>query len=179
MNQLKFQQKTSECYSTIVNAPTENPTEFHTDKLKEERSYRVLLKIFTTPSTQNIAKSKLGHTVTNIWNIKTYRTKLTLSMVFADLKTNQKNRDIFELEYIQQCRIKFEPPKYKRDIAQCANCQIYGDIKNYLVHPRCVTCAGDYLTNQWQHKERSSNVRCVLCGGNHPQISRDILSTKI
>jgi hypothetical protein len=22
-------------------------------------------------------------------------------------------------------------------------------------------------------------VRCVLCGGNHPQISRDILSTKI
>jgi hypothetical protein len=24
------------------------------------------------------------------------------------------------------------------------------------------------LTNQCHHKERSSDVRCVLCGGNHP-----------
>jgi hypothetical protein len=29
------------------------------------------------------------------------------------------------MEYIQQCKIKFEPPKHKWDIAQCANCQRY------------------------------------------------------
>jgi malonyl CoA-acyl carrier protein transacylase len=31
-----------------------------------------------------------------------------------------------------------------------------------------VKCAGGHLTNQCHRKERSSDVRCVLCGGNHP-----------
>jgi hypothetical protein len=70
---------------------------------------------------------------------------------------------------MQQCKIKLEPPKLKRDIAQCANCQRYGHIKKYYhLKPRCVKCAGDHLTNQCHRKERSSDVRCVLCGGNHP-----------
>jgi hypothetical protein len=43
-NQVKFQPKTSECNSTIVKALAERHTEFHTYKLKEERSYRVVLK---------------------------------------------------------------------------------------------------------------------------------------
>jgi hypothetical protein len=65
----------------------------------------------------------LGHTVTNIWNIKQYRTKQPLSMFFVELKPAPNNKDIFNVEYIQQCKIKLEPPKHKRDIAQCANCQ--------------------------------------------------------
>jgi hypothetical protein len=73
------------------------------------------------------------------------------------------------VEYIQQCKIKFEPPKHKRDIAQCANYQRYGHAKNYChLKPRCMKCTGDHLTNQSHRKERSSDVRCVLCGGNHP-----------
>jgi hypothetical protein len=45
--------------------------------------------------------------------------------------------------------------------------QRYGHIKNYCqLKPRCVKCAGDHLTNQYHRKERSRDVRCVLCGGN-------------
>jgi hypothetical protein len=88
---------------------------------------------------------KLGHTVTNIWNIKQYGTKLPLSMFFVELKPAPNNKDIFLVEYLQQCKIKFEPPKHKRDIAQSANCQRYGHTKNYfLLKPRCVKCAGDH-----------------------------------
>jgi hypothetical protein len=32
---------------------------------------------------------KLGHTVSNIWNIKQYKTKLPLSVFFVELKPNQ------------------------------------------------------------------------------------------
>jgi hypothetical protein len=54
-------------------------------------------------------------------------------------------------------------------MAQCTNCQRYGHNKNYChLKPRCVKCAGDYLTNQFHKKEKSSDVTCVLCGGNHP-----------
>jgi hypothetical protein len=41
--------------------------------------------------------------------------------------------------------------------------------QNYChLKPRCIKYAGDHLTTQCHHKERSSDVRCVLYGGNHP-----------
>jgi hypothetical protein len=40
---------------------------------------------------------KLEHTVTNIWNIKQYRTKLPPSMFLAELKPSPNN-DIFNIE---------------------------------------------------------------------------------
>jgi hypothetical protein len=65
----------------------------------------------------------LGHMVTNNWNMKQNRIKLPLSMFLVELKSAPNNKDIFLVEYLQQCKIKFESPKHKRDIAQCANCQ--------------------------------------------------------
>jgi hypothetical protein len=43
-NQVKVQPKTSESYRIIIKALTEKRTEFHTYKLREELSYRVVLK---------------------------------------------------------------------------------------------------------------------------------------
>jgi hypothetical protein len=122
---------------------------------------------------------KLGHTVTNIWSSIQYRTKLPLSMSFVEMKPVPNNKDIFNAEYIQQCKIKFEPPRHKKDIAQCANCQRYGHTKNYChLKTRCVKCPGDHLTNQCHRKERSSDIRCVLCGGMILWIRRDVRSTR-
>jgi hypothetical protein len=57
-NQVKVQPKTSESYRTIIKALAEKRTEFHTYKLKEESSYRIVLKICTTPSTLKKLKLK-------------------------------------------------------------------------------------------------------------------------
>jgi hypothetical protein len=64
---------------------------------------------------------KLGHKVTNILINKQYCTKLPLSMFFVELKPASNNKDIFLVEYLQQCKITLEPHKHKREIAQCAN----------------------------------------------------------
>jgi hypothetical protein len=58
-NQVKVQPTTFESYRTIINALAEKRTQFHTYKLKEERSYRVVLKICITPSTLKKSKLKL------------------------------------------------------------------------------------------------------------------------
>jgi hypothetical protein len=79
-----------------------------------------------SPQEIKTESEKLGHMITNNWNIKQYRTKLPLFMFFLELKPASNNKDILNAEYIHQCKIKFEPPKHKRDIAQCANCQRYG-----------------------------------------------------
>jgi hypothetical protein len=78
--------------------------ELHTCKLRGERSYRVVLKnMYYSINPQKIITEieKLGHTITNIWNIKQYRTKLPLSMCFVELKPASNNNDIFNVEYIQ------------------------------------------------------------------------------
>jgi hypothetical protein len=85
---------------------------------------------FINPEEIKTEIQKFGHVVTNIWNIKQYRTMQPLSMFFVELKPAPNNKDIFNVEHIQQCKIKFEPPKHKRDIAQCAYCQRYGHTKN-------------------------------------------------
>jgi hypothetical protein len=65
---------------------------------------------------------KLGHTATNIRNTKQYRTKLPLSMFFGELKPALNNKDIFNVEYVQQCNIKFELPKQKGYYSMCKLC---------------------------------------------------------
>jgi hypothetical protein len=70
--------------------------------------------------------------------------------------------DIFIVEYLQQCKIKFEPPKHKREIAQCANCQRYGHSKNYChLKSRCVKCAGDHTPVTERTDQKMSNVSSV------------------
>jgi hypothetical protein len=69
----------------------EKRIEFETYKLKKKKKI--------TSSVRNMHHSinleeikteneKLGHTVTNIWNIKQYTTKLPLSMVFVEPPTH-------------------------------------------------------------------------------------------
>jgi hypothetical protein len=63
-----------------------------------KRTYTVVLKNMHYSSNPEEIKTEtenLGHTVTNIWNIKQYRTKQPLSMFFVDLKPAPNNKDIF------------------------------------------------------------------------------------
>jgi hypothetical protein len=70
----------------------------------------------TNPEEIKTEIQKLWLTVTNIWNFK---------IIFVELKPVWNNQDIFNVEYIQQYKIKFERNK----IAQCVNCQRYGHNK--------------------------------------------------
>jgi hypothetical protein len=171
-NQVKVQPATTDSYRAITKALAEKQTEFHTYKPKEERSYRVVLKNMyysIAPIDIKTEIEKLGHQVNNIWNITQYRTKLPLSMFYVELKPAPNNKDIFLVEYLQQYKIKFEPPKHKREIAHCANCQRYGHTKNYChLKSICVKCAVDHSTHLCHRKDRSRDVRCFLCGGSHP-----------
>jgi hypothetical protein len=49
--------------------------------------------------------------VTAVKTLKCY-----FSVLFVGLKPAPNNKDVFNAEYIQQCKIKFEPPEHKKDI---------------------------------------------------------------
>lgn len=172
-HQVKIQSKFTQTYEIIVKELQEKNTEFHTYKLKQDRSFRVVLKNMHPLTDVEEIKTAIedeGHKVViNIWSIKNRATKQPLPMFFVDLKPSPDNKTIYAIKHLLHCRIVFEAPRPKREIPQCANCQRYGHTKRYCHRkPRCVKCAEEYLTANCPRKERFDQVKCVLCNGNHP-----------
>lgn len=170
--QVRIQPKTQEVYSTIVKQLELKDTEFFTYKPKQERNFKVVLKnIHPSTDTEEIKRelSELGHSVTNIWNIKQRLTKKPLPIFIVEIKPNSDNKTIYDVKFLLNCRIIIEPPRFKRDIPQCANCQQYGHTKTYCRRkPKCIKCAGNHLSINCERIGRSNEVKCVLCQGNHP-----------
>jgi hypothetical protein len=105
-NQVKVQPKSSDCYRIITKALIDRNTPFHTNKPKEERAYRVVLKnMHFSIDLEEIKNeiARLGHKVPNIWNVKHYLTKQSLSMFFIDLLPAPTNKEIYNVEFLQQC----------------------------------------------------------------------------
>jgi hypothetical protein len=98
-NKVRIQSKTPDSYRAIIKALDEENTAFHTYKPKHERDYSVVLKnmhFSINPADIQSEVEKLGHTVTNIYNIKQHLTKLLLPMFFVNLKP-ATNKDIYRV----------------------------------------------------------------------------------
>ena len=171
-NELKIQPKTIEMYQVITKALVDQNTEFHTFRPKQDKTYNIVLKgIHSSTPIEEIKEEieNMGHEVSNISNIKNRISKQPLPMFYINLKPKANNKDIYKCTAILHTKISFEPPRKKREIAQCTRCQRYGHTKSYCHHnPRCVKCSENHLTTECPRKTRSDKVRCVLCNGNHP-----------
>ncbi|GBP64658.1 Nucleic-acid-binding protein from transposon X-element [Eumeta japonica] len=169
---VKIQTKSPESYSTIYKELKNRSTEFFTYQPKQERSFRVVLKrIHPSTSTDDIkqALEDLHHKPNNIWNVKNTKTRKPLPIFFIDLQPNPNNKHVYSIKSLLNCRVEIEPPKPKREIPQCSNCQQYGHTQKFCHRQsRCVKCAESHHTKNCPRKERSDKVKCILCEGNHP-----------
>jgi len=60
-------------------------------------------------------------------------TKNVLHMFYIKLKQKNNNKDIYEVDSLFQCRVKFELSHSKREISQCINCQHVWPYKKCLL----------------------------------------------
>jgi hypothetical protein len=94
-----------------------------------------------------------------------------LPLFFVDLKPSDNNQEIHWIETLNYSKVKFEPPRTKRNIPQSSTSTM-STIRIYpgllLSSPRCVKCAGNHPTKQCLRIEKPDAVKCFLCEGNHP-----------
>lgn len=170
--EVKIQASSMEVYDLISVELKNRNTEFFSYRKKQDRPFRVVLKNIHCSISLDTLKQQieeLGHSVVHISNIRNRITKSPLPMFFIDIKLAANNKDIYKVESLCNCKIKFEPPNKKREIPQCQRCQRYGHTKNFCsLQSRCVKCASTHSTASCPIKERSQHVKCVLCEGNHP-----------
>ena len=81
---------------------------FHTYQLKQERSYRVVIKgLHHSTPLENIKAELIlsGHQVRNVINTTSRVTKLPLSMFFVELDDRPNNKEIFNINTIQTMQL--------------------------------------------------------------------------
>lgn len=171
-DQIKIMSKTHETYKVIVEELQKKDTEFHTYKPKNERGFKVILKnIHPTVDVEELKDELLkeGHEATNVWNIKNRYSKKPLPLFEITLSTKPNNKNIFSVTRLMNTIVKFEAPRPKKTIPQCANCQQYGHTKTYCRKKSvCIKCAGSHDSKSCVRKNWASEVKCALCEGNHP-----------
>jgi hypothetical protein len=108
-----------------------------------------------------------GHTVRNIINIRHRVHKYSLSIFYVNLEPQHKNKDVYNLQYLSNMKIKVEPPNKNSTIIQCTRCQLHGHSKSYFTRPyKCVKCGGTHMTTDCQ-KSKDTPAKYALCSGGH------------
>ncbi len=170
-NTVKLMLKKACTYRKVVQTLNQKNIAFHTYQLKEDRAYRVVLKnMHHSIDLEEVKDSleQMGHKVRNIVNARNYQTKAPLPMFFVDLEPSDNNKEIFEINYLLNAKISFEPPRVRKEIVQCKRCQQYGHTKTYCRHPyQCVKCGQKHETSKCT-KSSTAPAVCALCGGDHP-----------
>jgi hypothetical protein len=110
----------------------------------------------------------MRHKIRNLWNIR-QGSGNPLSLFFLDSEPAANNSEIYHIQYLQNMRVKTEPPHQKQNnIPQCRRCQAYFHTKGYCAHrPRCVKCGKSHSTEQCTLPKRQP-ATCLHCGEWHP-----------
>ena len=167
---VKITTSTPETYRKLIRHLNSEKIIHHTYQMKQDRAYRVVIRnLHYSIPTEDIRADlqKQGHKVRHIFNIRHRVTKLPLSLFYVDLEPKENNKDVYNLQYINNMKITVEPPNKRSTIIQCTRCQSYGHSKTYCTRPyKCVKCGEDHMTADCR-KTRDLPPRCALCSGAH------------
>lgn len=149
---------------------------YHTYRLQEDKPFTVFIRgLHHTTDVQQITSelTEAGHTVTNIVNVIIKKrigdkvTNVKLPLFKVDVKTNDSNRNIYNIRYLCSFSVTVEPPRVTSSLPQCKRCQDIGHSANYCTKtPRCVKCGERHLVKDCK-LPKDSPPRCANCKGDH------------
>jgi PAX-interacting protein 1 len=171
-NVIKINGITPKTYRNLIKYFKESNTYYHTYQLKEERTYRIVIKhLFHSTDTEDIRQEllELGHKSRNIINTNHRITQAPLNLFFVDLDPAENNKEIYKITALQNNILQIEHPRAKKNnIVQCMRCQQCGHTKSYCSKPfLCVKFGGHHNSKECK-KSKDTAATCALCRGNHP-----------
>jgi PAX-interacting protein 1 len=93
--------------------------------------------------------------------------KIPLPLFFLDLKPQPNNAEIYNLKRLYHAVIRVEPPKPRRVVIQCMDCQEYGHTRNYChKKAKCVKCGDAHLSGGCTKPVTTPPI-CANCKGDH------------
>uniref|UniRef100_A0A6M2DSN3 Putative nucleic-acid-binding protein from transposon x-element n=1 Tax=Xenopsylla cheopis TaxID=163159 RepID=A0A6M2DSN3_XENCH len=172
-SQIKLTLNHPHMYNKILKILKDKGTELHSFQEKTKRTFKAVIKdLHHSTDIETLTKeiNNLGHKVVRISNLKHKYTKFPLNIFLVELEVKPNNKDFFNIEFLYKTKILIEEKRPSGEIVQCTRCQRFGHTRNYCNRtPRCVKCTEEHFTEQCSWKNKiNKDVKCVLCGGNHP-----------
>lgn len=169
-NKVKLNVETIDAYRSVTSYLQSMKAEFYSYQLKSDKNFRVVIRGLHPSCDVNLVMNELtemGFQPVQMIPVHHPVTKVPLPLFFLDLKQNVINDKIYEVNRLYYAVVKIEPPRPKRTIIQCANCQDYGHSKNYCHRKsRCVKCDGFHLTSKCTKNPTAPPI-CTNCKGQH------------
>lgn len=174
---LKVQLKSVDDYRKIQNALIRDKVKFFTNVLKADLPFRYVIKGVPVTMTENEVVDELegrGFTITRAIRL-TYRKKenrngkIPITMMLIELPKNEKNKEIFKINRLENLVVTIEKFRKRGGPTQCWNCQSFNH-SSLTCHrdPVCVKCAGSHRSYECQRKHWGKDAKCGNCGGSHP-----------
>jgi hypothetical protein len=160
-------------YRQVTAILDQKKIDFHTYKMKCDRTLKVILRNVPSDIDVELIKSeltRLGYTIQSVFQFsKTVEgNKIPLPVYFIELPNNENSKKIFNMTDFMHLIVNVAPYKRKQQPTQCHKCQRYGHAKSGCSNtPRCVKCAENHLSADCPSKGRIPNPKCVLCNGPH------------
>jgi len=170
-NEIKIQPLETANYHNILRLLKDKSTKYYTFRPKDQRGFKVIPRNVHHATDKDDIINELaqqGHEVINLHNIQRYDSKQPLPLFSIELKMKDNNIDNYQIEQLLHCKVIFKPPRPKRTLSQCTNCQKYEHTKNYCTKdPTCVKCAGKHSSCTINTRSDRTTIKCALCSENH------------
>jgi hypothetical protein len=163
---VKINTQNPETYRKLIRHLNSEKIIHHTYQMKQDRAYRVVIRNLHYSIPIDEIKEELkkkGHTVHNILNIRHRVNKYPLSMFYIDLEPKENNKEIYNLQYLNNMKINVEPPNKQKKKIPSYNVQ---DVSSMAITHKCVKCGGNHMTTDCQ-KSKETPAKCALCSGEH------------
>lgn len=162
-------------YTTTTEHALHN-LEYYTYQCKSDKPFRVVIRgLNPSMEERDIINElgSLGHNAIKATNVQIKKkvngkpVKVCLPLFFVELTPDVKNKEIYGLDHMLYSKVKVEPPRLRKEIPQCKNCQDFGHTKAYCHRkPKCVKCGNQHPTEDCT-KSRKTASKCANCDGDH------------
>lgn len=149
-NKIKIQANTVRSYKILKKYCDDKDIPSHTYQLKSDRAFKIMLKnihhSFPIASLTE-AINAMGHNVRRINKVWNKKFQYFYNMFKVELEVAHNNKDVYNINYIDNMEVVVEPPYKSQMPPQCTNCQQTFHTKNYCRNkPKCVICGQQHNT---------------------------------
>lgn len=172
-DEIKIKLTSTEDFRKTKKHLDEKQIEHHTFQLQSDKPLRVVLKNIPKETSEEEIDNALTHEGFTISKVKQMHrfhdgARKPLPSFIVTMPKNDKNKEIFDLTYLLQLKIKVESYRGRNRVTQCFRCQGFNHVQSSCGYkPKCLKCAEDHLTYLCQ-KDKETPPKCTNCNGPHP-----------
>lgn len=183
-NRLIIKTKNIDDYNLMLKKVSDSKVEYHTYTIESEKILKLVLKGLAPNIQTDVIKENLISNGLKVNVVKQFqknvlvngqKTVMNLPIYIIEFASGTKPKDVYKINRVCYCVVRWEKFQNGDKIVQCYNCQCFGHVStNCHKKVKCVLCADEHSLKDCPFKEQENQLlKCANCGEKHSAGSRE------